>query len=125
MMLELQAAVYSKLDTATVYSIYDDVPQGTNMPYITIGDDQAADYSTDGESGTQASIVVHTWSTYSGKLELKTMQDAVYNALHRANLIVTGYNVLGVDFEYADSMVESDGITRHGVQRFRINMMRV
>jgi hypothetical protein len=44
----------------------------------------------------------------------------IYDSLHRASLTVTGYDVVGIDQELSETFIDADGLTRHGVQRFRI-----
>jgi len=39
--------------------------------------------------------------------------------LHKASLTVTGANHINTRFEYSDVVREQDGLTYHGVQRFR------
>jgi len=118
--LELQQAIYSVLKHGLAYPVFDDVPENLTPPFVVIGDDTLIQFDTDGESGFEATLTIHTWSAYRGRAEVKEMQGAVYNLLHRADLTITGYNVLGCDFEFSQSMVDSDGVTRHGIQRFRI-----
>jgi len=118
--LEIQKAIYSALDSALSINVYDNVPDNAAAPYVVIGDDTVAEFDTDGERGFEATVTIHTWSTYRGRSQVKEIMSAVYNALHRADLTVQGYNLLGCDFEFSETFLESDGVTRHGVQRFRI-----
>ena len=118
--LEVQKAVYSALDTALNIPVYDDVPDNAVAPYVVIGDDTFVEFDSDGESGFEATVTVHSWSIYRGRAQVKTIMGSIYDALHRAELNVQGYNLLGCDCEYSETFLESDGVTRHGVQRFRI-----
>lgn len=130
---EIQSAVYGVLSgdstlMASVTGVYDDVPQAldpgaaANFPYITIGDAQHQEWDTDTELGTDATVTVHIWSRYRGRKEVKDIQALIYGLLHRANLIVSGYNLVGVDWIQSDSFMDTDGLTRHGVQTFRITI---
>lgn len=127
----LQAAIYDLLSADTAISslvagVYDDVPQGSDtgssadFPYITIGEAVHTAWDTDTSRGDDASITVHVWSRYPGRAETKQIQGAIYDALHRSNLAVTGYATVGVDWEQSESFLDTDGETRHGVQTFRI-----
>jgi len=124
-MLELQKSVFARLSTLS-YQIYDAVPQSTAgdsnaaFPYIVVGDDTFDEWDTDEDLGYQATVTIHCWSRYTGKKEVKEMQDAIYSTLHRYPLVVSGYNVVDVIFEFAETMLDPDGKTRHGVQRARI-----
>jgi hypothetical protein len=129
--LAIQAAVYGALTgssalMALVRGVYDAQPRpltgsdALQFPYVTIGEDTHADWSTDTESGDDATITVHTWSRYNGRKEEKTIQAAIYAALHRAALAVSGYALVSCDWISSTSMIDADGETRHGVQTFRI-----
>lgn len=118
--LEVQKAVYATLDTALNIPVYDDVPDNALAPYVVIGDDTFIEFDSDGSSGFEATVTVHSWSTYRGRAQVKTIMGDIYNALHRAEFNVQGYNLVGCDCEFSETFLESDGVTRHGVQRFRI-----
>lgn len=138
--LDIQAAIFNKLDgtaavtdqlaahayTAAKKAIYDDVPQGsdagagTAFPYVALGETIEVQWDTDDSVGRETVQVVHTFSRYKGKKELKNVMDAIKAALHQANLTVSGQVVVLVHWENTDSFLEPDGVTRHGVQRFRL-----
>ena len=121
-----QAALYNRLSTfpgllALVSTVADDIPQaGTNFPYVSIGEASHSEWDRDVELGNDVSVVIHSWSRYRGRTEIKEIQNQVYLALNRANLSIDGYNFVSCDFEGSESFVDSDGKTRHGVQTFRI-----
>jgi hypothetical protein len=47
--------------------IYDDVPQGTALPYVTLGRAAAQDRSAGSEDGTEHLFTVNVWSWARGK----------------------------------------------------------
>lgn len=138
----LQAAIYSRLSGFTALTallsthdyggtvlpaIYDQVPQvddpasNTDFPYIVLGEWTMVENDTDTDTGFDATLTIHTWSRQRGYQECQNVMLQVYNALHRyTGLTVTGYGVSGIHQEFSDLMRDPDGITRHGVQRFRI-----
>jgi hypothetical protein len=129
--VEIQKAIYDTLAndytlSALVTGVYDSVPQAedagtdTAFPYITVGDDTALDWNTDTSNGKEATITIHSWSRYRGRAEVKEIQGAIYQALHLANISVQGYNLVECWSEYSETLVDPDGLTRHGVQRFRM-----
>ncbi len=133
--LAIQAAVYGALTgnaalMALVQGVYDAQPRpltgsdALQFPYVTIGEDTLNDWSTDTESGADCTITIHTWSRYEGRAELKSLQAAIYDALHRQALTVSGYALVSADWINSDSMTDADGETRHGVQTFRILLER-
>ena len=117
----VQTAIFDKLTADITTTTYDSVPQDTTgFPYITIGDDTFNEFDGDDFTGFDATLTIHTWSQTDGKTELKSLQGEIYNSLHHTNLTILGYNVITIDQVFADSFVDTDGLTRHGVQRFRI-----
>jgi hypothetical protein len=118
--LNIQKAIYNRLDAALNVPVYDDVPDNALAPYIVIGDDTMIEYDADQVLGFESTVTIHTWSTYRGRSEVKSLMGLIYDALHRAEFTIQGYNLIGCDCEYSETFLESDGVTRHGVQRFRI-----
>ena len=43
----------------------------------------------------------------------------IYALLHESNLSVTGASLVNLRFEFSDVIKENDGLTMHGLQRFR------
>ena len=105
--------------------VFDDVPQDTPTPFVTASDALLSDYSGDGFIGHTALVTIHTWSDYRGMTEVKALQGQVYDLLNRAELVVTGFNVLGCDSINSNVLRDPNGVTRHGVQQFRVLMTKV
>lgn len=127
--LVIQQAVYSQLSAyaplTAVVSIYDDVPQDAAFPYIAIGEDVLTQWDTDSEIGVTGSITIHTWSRLRGRKETKTIQGLIEDALHRAILTTAGYKFVSIDQESVSTLIDVDGLTRHGVQEFNIILERL
>jgi hypothetical protein len=127
----VQQAIYDKLANdaplnAVVVGVFDDKPQladpgdASNYPYVTIGEDNHITVDTDTELMNQVSITVHTWSRYAGRAETKQIQGLVKDALHRANLVQSGYKFITITQESSESQLDADGLTRHGIQTFNL-----
>ena len=116
---QLQKAIFSKLSTLSV-PYYDDVPGDATLPYVVIGDDTLADDNTNDFIGRQATVTIHSWSDYKGRSQIKQIQDEINTLLDRQKLSIVGYNSVNCYQEYSESSLDPDGITRHGVQRFRV-----
>ena len=136
----IQKAIYDKLiadsalntmlaknvENPSLPAIYDNVPQAVDsgsdsvFPYITIGDDTMVDWDTDTSQGKEATLTLHVWSRYRGRKQTKEIQGAIYDALHLSNLIISGYHSVLMLSEYSETLLDPDGLTRHGVQRFRL-----
>lgn len=121
---QLQSAIYSALNVSAITStlscgVYDEVIEGNSYPFITLGEETAIDYSTNNLVGAETTINIHIWSQYKGSKQTKEIMDKVHDLLHDVSLTVSGVNLINLRFEYSDIMRDPDGITRHGVMRFR------
>ena len=122
---ELQLAIFARLNafaalTALVDDIYDHVPQEALFPYLRIGEFTGIPFDTHSDQGGDNTITIHSWSRHRGFMEIKQIQRETYNALHRFALVVTGFDTIDCVYESADTFLDDDGLTRHGVQRFRV-----
>ncbi len=123
----LQQAVYGALTgDAAIQAflgnptrVFDHVPQGSAFPFLVIGEVSATPFDTKTESGLDQSLTLHTWSRYRGLKEIKTVMAAVADVLDGQSLAVSGHTLVLLRFEFASTVVDDDGLTRHGVQRFR------
>ena len=121
---QLQSAIYTALNvpaitTTLVCGVYDEVIEGNSYPFITLGEETAIDYSTNNLVGAETTINIHIWSRYKGSKQTKEIMDKVHDLLHDVSLTVSGVNLINLRFEYSDILRDPDGITRHGVMRFR------
>jgi len=128
----LQLAVYDKLDadatlSGLVVGIYDNPSQVDNpeddsqFPFLTISTGNIQPWDTNRDKGADAQVEIHTWSRARHALEGKQIMDAVYNVLHRGTLDITGWSFVGMDMtDQQNPQRDPDGITRHGVQTFRV-----
>lgn len=130
----VQEVIYKTLiENADVFGlvegVFDSVPQlkrqcgkeqQQKFPYLTIGEAIHNAWDTDNTLGNDVSIVIHTWSRARGRQETKAIQGAIYSALNRKDLNYNGYDIITIDFESSQTFTDADGLTRHGVQSFRI-----
>ncbi len=122
---ELQKAIFAKLngnvdglDGANI-PVYDDVPQQSNYPYVQMGEETSVNNGTKTLDGVEHTLTMHIWSQYRGRREIKTIMKSVYDLLHNTAISVTGASLVNVRQEFSTTLAENDGITRHGVIRFR------
>lgn len=123
MQADLQAAIFGYLKATLSNPVFDNVPQETTAPYFSLGFPISTSYETDGRVGLNILMPIHSWSEYHGKGEVLLMQREVYAALHRAKLTITGYNCISILQENETMNLDPDGVTRHGIQQFRILIM--
>ncbi len=117
---DIQVALYGYLSGNLSYPIYDNVPQETTFPYYAIGVPVITGMEADVKTGLNMLIPIHVWSEYHGRLEAIEMQKELYRLLHRAKLEITGYNCISIVQENQTILLDPDGVTRHGIQQFRI-----
>ena len=126
--LAVQGAILSALQSAAglttllaagAASIVDHVPQSSAYPYVVIGEATARDFDCKSSDGMEQTLTIHTWSRYRGLKETKQIMAEIVNALDQANLNIAGHSLVLLRFEFSATFLDPDGLTRHGVQRFR------
>ena len=122
---ELQTAIYTALSgdsnlTSTLgASVFDEVPDQSSYPFVALGEETVVEYDTKDLDGASHTINIHVWSQYKGAKETKQIMDRIHTLLHDSSLSVSGFNLIRMQFEFSDIMRDPDGVTRHGVMRFR------
>ncbi len=121
---KLHQTVYAALNASYVAlgvtGVFDFAPRDQAYPYITIGPGTAIPFDTCTDNGQESTVFVHTWSQYNGQKEVKEIMDRVYLVLQNASLAIPGHDTILCQFEFAEIMKDPDGVTHHGVQRFRV-----
>ena len=121
----LQTTIYSTLSgdntlTNTLGAgVFDEVVENASYPFVALGEETAIDYSTKDLDGGEFTINIHVWSQYKGSKQTKEIMDRIHDLLHDSSLSVSGFNLANLRFEFSDILRDPDGITRHGVMRFR------
>ena len=121
---ELQQAIHTALTgdaplMAMITGVHDHVPQDTAFPYVTIGALTAREWGAAGVEGVETTLMLHAWSRSRGRKETKQIVAEVHRIMHDANLTVTGHELVNLRFELTQTFLDPDGITHHGVTRFR------
>ncbi len=124
--LEVQKAIYGQLvadgELASLKcAVYDWVPTNATLPYLRVGEDDIADESTFGVDRASQDVTLHGFSTYPGRKEIKSILARTYELLHKSKLQLEGTSMwAGCVLVFEATIEEEDGVTYHGVQRFRI-----
>ncbi len=124
---ELQKSVFTVLNSANITDaagsaitgVFDDVPEGTAYPYIVVGEESSNNVSTKSLDMHEHTLTIHTWSQYRGLKEIKVIMKQIYDNLNDVSLNVTGGQAVNMKQEFLTTLVDADGITRHGIMRFR------
>lgn len=100
--------------------VHDAVPPDAAFPYIVLGETAAKPLDTQTAGGYDITLSLHAYSRANGFHELRTVMAAVHDALHHAPLPVSGQTTVLCDVLSAQTQLEQDGLTRHGIMRLRI-----
>ena len=123
--IELQKTIFDTLSgDSTITStyganVYDYIPDNTSFPYVKLGEETSVDNGTKTLQGNEHTLVIHTFSQYRGSKEVKNIMSRIYALLHESSLSVSGASLVNLRFEFSDVIKENDGLTTHGLQRFR------
>ena len=99
--------------------IYDDVPQGSPLPYLTLGQSTVRDWSTGTDDGNEHLLTLHVWSDARGKKQASEIAAAVRTALHDQPLTLVGHRLVNLRHEFSEARRDPDGSTIHATVRFR------
>lgn len=99
--------------------VFDDAPQATVFPFITLGTSSERDWGTATEDGGEHVVTLHVWSRKAGRREAREIMDAVRQALHDRELGLSGHRLINLRQEFAEARRDPDGETYHGIIRLR------
>lgn len=124
----LQAGLYALLGgdatLTTLASVYDGVPEGSEPPYVVIGDMISTPDGVQGLEGRQTAVTLHTWVRSEGMAPANAIGARLVALLpHRhvaLNALVAGHKVWRVAHEFAQTLDDPEPGIRHRVDRFRV-----
>lgn len=99
--------------------IFDDVPQRSEFPYLTLGQSTVRDWSTGSDDGDEHLLTLHVWSRADGRRETHELMSALKSALHERALALDGHRLVNLRHELSEARREPDGETYHGIVRLR------
>lgn len=114
------ASALTDLLTDGASAVRDHVPEGSAYPYVALGESRASRFDCKTEEGMEQALTIHSWSRHRGMKELKAIMAAIVDALDGQDLAITGHHLILIHFESSETRLEKDGLTRHGLQRFRV-----
>ena len=101
-------------------SVLDHVPAGTAFPYVVIGESSSRPMDSQRFSGNDVTLSIHTYSRGSGMQQSRRIMSAIYDALHDVSFAVPNQTLVLCQCLETETMLDGDGATRHGIQRFQI-----
>jgi hypothetical protein len=123
---ELQARLFAILngdaDLATLLGgsnrVFDQVPDNTEFPYVTLGEALLLDWDSHTWAGFQGEVSVHTWSRADGRLQAQNIMKRIYALLHSVDLAIAGFKTISFRQTSAQVVRDPDGKTHHGISKF-------
>ena len=122
--LKANGALTSLLNTyASAAAVFTHVPQDLELyPYVVMLDLAMDNADNDAEFAFDGVFNVHSWSDQRNMDVIGAIQKAVYDALHHAEFTMADYSLVDIHQEFSTILHDPDGITMHGVQRYRIQI---
>jgi Protein of unknown function (DUF3168) len=124
--VELFSAIFAALDSDTALTaligaghVHDHVPPGAPAPYVVMGDGTATDMGGSFVDAQEHTITVHAWAEGTSTLGVKRIVAAVRACLHERPLTLSAGGCTGIRCEFTETMRDPDGVSFHGVLRFR------
>lgn len=119
--LALQKAIYEKLSASLSAPVFDDVPDDTPFPYVTL-DYEAVDNTTpiSGRKRENRLFYLSVWSNYQGQAEVKRINAEIVAALDEVPLPLDTGTAVSVRVVRTETNREPDGKTYMGSVTLRI-----
>jgi hypothetical protein len=124
--LALQTGLRTALlaDTALVTAlggdqVFDDVPREAPFPYITIGDIDTRDWSTQTSRGHEHIVTLHLWSRYRGRKQVQDLIAEVDRILDGGDPPLQGHRLVNLSTVFWTAQREPDGEVYRGTVRLR------
>jgi len=120
-------AVYVALDATTGLTgiISESLSNADPFPKIWLEDGGADDWSNKDDNGLEAFVNLHVGSQKEGTKEIRGLMDKCHSALHNVDLVLANGQSVLCQFVRHDVVIDSDGITRHGIMRFKLLVSEV
>ena len=99
--------------------VFDDVPRDVPFPYITIGDIETRDWSTQTSRGHEHTVTLHLWSRYRGRKQVQDLIAEVDRILDGAGPPLAGYRLVNLSTVFWTAQREPDGEVYRGTVRLR------
>lgn len=127
--LAVQRAVYRTLTEDTelqslVSGVFDDVPEGTEFPYVVIGECTLIPDNYLTGFGREVRVTLHVWSRYRGFAEALEIADRVCQLLDHQPLTVEGWEHIATRLDFMETLHDPDPSLRHVPIQFSVIVAR-
>jgi hypothetical protein len=124
--LALQNAVLSALTSSApliallgAARVFDQTPSPAPYPYVTLGQTVSRTDDVDVTPTDTHTLTLHVWSRARGRVETQSIVETIRSALHDQPLALTGHALINLRHEFSEARRDPDGVTFHGIARFR------
>lgn len=123
----LQTALYSALSNhaplaTKITGVFDNVPKETLAPYVVIGNPTVIDWGGSAFKGEEITFTLHVWSEKQDKSEVYEIFNLILEAFTNPLSLDGGFFMNFQRREYMEVFDDPDGISRHGIIRFRFRI---
>lgn len=99
--------------------VHDHPPQGSAMPYLTVGDIETRDWSTQSSRGHEHRMTVRAWSDREGRRQAQELISEIDRVLDGAPLILDGHRLVTLSVVFWTVQRTADGKAYEGIVRLR------
>lgn len=126
----IQTAVYTLLNADVgesaagslgdlgVDGVFDEVPEGTNKPYVVVGEAYETPDNSHDRKGRRTVITIHVWSDQQGFKEAVGIADRIVDLLDHTTLTIAGWTHIATRFDFMQTLRDPDVDIRHVPIRF-------
>jgi len=107
--------------------VVDHVPDTMEYPFVVMEISPFEDRGNYTTEGLEATLTIHTWyrpgaSSHTGRGDKKVqeIQKRIDEILHKSQMEITGWRNLNIRRTLIDILTDTDNVTRHGIQQFKL-----
>ena len=121
----IQEAVYGVLSgdatlAALVAGVFDEVPEGTRYPYVTIGEALEQPANSHDRFGRETVLTLHVWTVSRGFTDGMAIAARLVALLDHQPLTITGHHHVATRYEFSQTLRDPEPHVRHIPIRFRV-----
>lgn len=120
---DLQVALYEALDTELSVGVYDNVPERTTKPYVTIGEVFGTPDNWHGGFGWNVVATIHVWTKSRGfksAIDIANEIIALLDHQKSALTLPATWSLVSIRFEQIQTLRDPDPEIRHVPVQFRL-----
>jgi len=114
--IDLRKAMRNRLLADSIFTarlggakVFDEAPPGTPYPYVTFGDAQQRDWSTNSGRGAEQVVTLNIWTNQNGMRDALDIADQLILLLDEAPLTLTQNRLIDLRFVASETRRLNDG----------------